>query len=1529
MQEFGGEHAHASVEAAQAVERLIDGRLKNQLGNATRTLVVTGPPCSGKTSFALDSMLAGLRAFGNDATVMVVSQRKAAANLSTAIIRRTGVSDQTRPVGTLAALAFRVLTQTRAARGLSMPKLLNGAEQDALLRKVLARHVQEALRGDDCESCRLLAQYFGNDQANDAPWWEVLAPGVKSMKGIAAAGAVTAAADTDIMAAINDDFVAELRDMLARMNELELSISDETRMVRTLDSQPLNVSQRDRLTTQWKLSFHLWHEYAAEIEGQYPHEFRLDASRMLVVATQLIHDCDAASIPEFIVIDDWQDLTLAGMSFIQALETRKSRLVLVGNHDESVQTFRGAYPEFLDSRIETQASSSNSEQTSEALVSNSLGRLGAARCNLDWLPIIPQQSNASVESTDQRERPHTYLDLVASRVSLSITGEMSSDLALAKRPGKLPQWEGALPIMPVRALDGDGDGDNGSDGTVRSRIFPSPQAEMDDILWQIKHESLANERDWNDMAIIAHDNATVRAFGERLKEAGIPVRYSAITRPLKDEPVVGGLFSLIELVERRMTTNASGDAANNAFNNVTNDVATNARTQSRWWANRLRSLLSSPLIFATNTSTKEPRPMRLQRLESVLDTCCALCMVDGAVATNTVDSEINASLIADIREHMLGWADNVNQQAAHAQQLSGITIDDPFHATTQEPVITRQLLLALMVTATDEELHTIMAVLNAIAAGADKDADICALEHAIHVIRACEADVAAFMKQHSIATPDDVPPDVMLWKAWHACALADIWQEESLEPGNRGELANDRLDALMRLFTLSDATQSYASTDDFINQLRGMQIEADSLAHVGPIEHAVTLTTPAGALAQAQRWPIVWMPSLQQGVWPNLVERDTLFGTQELANIVLHGNIDGSVDDSAPGSSTRSSSDDDFDNDRAMYSTARLIATLNSEKKSFLVSLTRTDEQLRISAVWNTDTIPSDLLFGMFPERFERLSDLAQVPYSRVGVGLSSQNDIDDKTLQGQWSGLETSVRGIVTIARAQLANEMLHHDGNSNALAGTSGPASTETLSPDGKDSVATLRMLASRGVAEANPETWPFVYLRSSDDLKVNESEQSTQSDSSKGPERSDMPNQSDLSERSDRPTVVLTPSAVDKIWQCPLEWVLDSQFTGPMPSNVHMQFGTIVHKVAEIATNEGLDRLALSESSSSVGSTHGQGREALKSQVTARLESIYQELAGVSVEHPNPEDMFLSASKRRLVPKILHNIASYFVDGVQPEYGSEGKSPVKVGSFVSSEAEHPFNACISVSDLLPIWNRTYPEHALDEHELFGVMSALSGGFMPGMQESVKVGLTGRIDRIEHRRFEDRETIRIVDYKTGAGHTAKDMFNDLQLVCYQLATLFDSEGAGVARQTRSVSQADLFDVAQNEAPAFAYALPETNHQPGLIADGQFNTIFEARTHHRSIDSFIDVEFSEQSCPETVDRELWAFIVRSQHTQGIWALSMISRVFFAASVRLSSTDARMQLDASRCHNANASGNGSNTCKAWELLHANVMEERR
>ncbi len=54
------------------------------------------------------------------------------------------------------------------------------------------------------------------------------------------------------------------------------------------------------------------------------------------------------------------------------------------------------------------------------------------------------------------------------------------------------------------------------------------------------------------MAVITHDNAAVPAVRRTTAaEDGVPVRYSSVTRPLKDETFVQGLFALVELARLR------------------------------------------------------------------------------------------------------------------------------------------------------------------------------------------------------------------------------------------------------------------------------------------------------------------------------------------------------------------------------------------------------------------------------------------------------------------------------------------------------------------------------------------------------------------------------------------------------------------------------------------------------------------------------------------------------------------------------------------------------------------------------------------------------------------------------------------------------------------------------------------------------------------------------------------------------------------------------------------------------------------
>ena len=102
-----------------------------------------------------------------------------------------------------------------------------------------------------------------------------------------------------------------------------------------------------------------------------------------------------------------------------------------------------------------------------------------------------------------------------------------------------------------------------------------------------------------------------------------------------------------------------------------------------------------------------------------------------------------------------------------------------------------------------------------------------------------------------------------------------------------------------------------------------------------------------------------------------------------------------------------------------------------------------------------------------------------------------------------------------------------------------------------------------------------------------------------------------------------------------------------------------------------------------------------------------------------------------------------------------------------------------------------------AISRNELIAIMGALVGGWPEtGMSEYLTVRLTGRIDRLERREMADgTQQVRLIDYKTGVSPTGEGLFNDLQLVCYQLGLVFPEEsgmrGAQAVANAPNITQA------------------------------------------------------------------------------------------------------------------------------------------
>lgn len=1318
-------------------------------GGEASALLVVGPPRCGKTEFAFEALMRALERNHGGGAMMTVSGRVTADRLGDRAIRRMGASMKARPVTTLSALAFAVIADARRYEDLPAPRLLNGAEQDALLRRVVAAHLDHAEAGNLCDTCVLLREYFADDR-----WTDTVAP-AREQSG----GATTMAM---FERGVSSSFVDQLRDMLARINELGASFAHEREYVGEAAGTGRNA---DRTAVQWRLAFALRREYVRAIEHTYPGEYRLDASRLLVEAAAVLRRVQAEevrlqpeTVPAVLVVDDFHDATLAGLRFLEALAAAGVRLVLVGNPDEAVQTFRGSYPEYL-------------------MGCAVRGPLHAA---LHRIPVSDTPADAAAP---------TYRDLLASRISLSIPSPEPDDTPMPQRPGKLPRYAGSLPIRRLDEPGANADAGLGTsrleDGTVATALYKSPREEMDDVVWRMKRLHLDQGIAWNDMAIIAHDNATVRSFGERLRRDGVPVRYSSVTRPLKDEPFVQGLFALIELaLLRRRGIDA---------------VDLPLATLSSYVRARVATLMACPLV-AAGTQSAEGAPARLAPVESAMSALESLAAVvqESAEAVGADGQRHLAALI----ESWERYRDAVNEHRQAARRAAAVNVDDGVLTgeTADDELPFGQRAMYLML-AFDNPKAPATPVLDSLGAILGRDPQAVAFRRLWDMVGRVADGMDRLPNREAQYT---------LALAWNETGVAGSWQRAALRNDVAGRAANDRLDVAMRLFQFAADGSAGEDIVAFMDQVRSMQIEADSLAHVGPVEQAVTLTTPAGAAGN--HWRHVWLPAVQQDVWPNLAERATLFGGEDLADLMLHGRIGGA--------------------DPAGCD-PRLAAVLSSEKKNLLVAVTRADETLTISATWNEDCTPSDFLYGYLPERFIRQRD--EAVFTRPG-GQSADDDAESH------AGLDADPRGLVTAARIALAC----HGADS----------------PEGRDAASALALLAEHGVRAADPKQWYFVDTADEDT-------------SDGGPEgRSGS--------RNERHTVTLSPSSVDSIWSCPVCWLLERRCSGPQSGGVRAGFGTLVHEVAQRGSEERLDMPG-------AVATEGAGNRIAA--VSERLMAIYRSLRRDPQTIESPTDRYAALQLDRSAETMMTHIATYFVNGCNPAYPFRNAEYMSVGALERVECEAEFTARFDIDDMLAAYNAIPGIEPMTSGELLAVMGTLVGGWPEGICDDLTIRLSGRIDRLEHRRYGDgREAVRLIDYKTGRKYAITQIFNDLQLVCYQLGLAFPEDRGCVGPSPRMpyIAQSGLFFVREDDGPSRSREV-ESLHQPALLRNGAWNTEPFAGRYHYKDPKYLEIPELPETPPAGVRAAAWNQIIRLRGTQTLWALTMAARVFYAAAASRSS----------------------------------------
>lgn len=197
--------------------------------------------------------------------------------------------------------------------------------------------------------------------------------------------------------------------------------------------------------------------------------------------------------------------------------------------------------------------------------------------------------------------------------------------------------------------------------------------------------------------------------------------------------------------------------------------------------------------------------------------------------------------------------------------------------------------------------------------------------------------------REAAAVPGASAEDV-LWAVWSASGMASRWSKAALAGGPSGARADRDLDAVLALF---DAAARYvdrmpgAGPLGFLEHMRGQQIPSDALsAGKHRVSSAEVVTVLTAHSAKGLEWDVVAVAGVQEGLWPDLRERGSLLGAEELVDVVA---------------------------DRHSSSVTRSSARLAEERRLFYVAVTRARRLLLVTAVSNEDEQPSRFLDDLDP----------------------------------------------------------------------------------------------------------------------------------------------------------------------------------------------------------------------------------------------------------------------------------------------------------------------------------------------------------------------------------------------------------------------------------------------------------------------------------------------------------------------------------------------------------------------------------
>jgi superfamily I DNA/RNA helicase/RecB family exonuclease len=400
-------------------------------------LRVLGGPGTGKTTTAIEAVVA--RVESGEATpdqcLILTSSRVSAGSLRERVTARLGGTSTEPLARTHQALGFGILRQAAALRGDPTPRLLSGPEQDVILRELLAGHAEEGTGPDWPERVHL-------------------ALGTRGFRG-------------------------ELRDLLMRAVEHDLEPADLIR---------LGLEQE---RPEWVAAADVLAEYdevtALSAPGAY------DPAWILGAAADLLQE-DPAALGRLVdglrlvVVDDAQELTSAAARLLGVIAVPGLDLILFGDPDSAVQTFRGADPRHLSD---------------------------------GWTQLVASGEPRTLVLPTAYRLPQAVVD-AAGRVAPKI-GALGGGLQRGAGAGR-------------------------AGGQVDVRLLRAVSQEASYVAAELRESHLRFGIPWSEMAVIVRGQGRTATLRRVLMAAGVPVAGTATDLPVRDEVAVRPLLALLEVV---------------------------------------------------------------------------------------------------------------------------------------------------------------------------------------------------------------------------------------------------------------------------------------------------------------------------------------------------------------------------------------------------------------------------------------------------------------------------------------------------------------------------------------------------------------------------------------------------------------------------------------------------------------------------------------------------------------------------------------------------------------------------------------------------------------------------------------------------------------------------------------------------------------------------------------------------------------------------------------------------------------------